>query len=156
MRMTELLTAATIQVPLRAASRDEAIRQLLALLPLCDEACRAQALSMVEEREALMSTGVGNGIAMPHGVAPLPPDVDVVAALGVAPSPVDFEAIDDQPVHLVFLVVANEARSGAGMRALARISRLLHNEAFRDALRGCTSAEAAMDVIRDEEARHRI
>ena len=68
----------------------------------------------------------------------------------------DFDSIDDKPVEIIFLLVSDEEHTNTKLRALARISRLLHREEFRKGLAACGTAEEAMQVIIDEEARHRI
>lgn len=154
MRLTEFISEACIRVPLKARDKEAVVRELLATLPLTDEAALASTLDSVMERERLMSTGIGHGIAIPHGTGPV--GAPVAAALGVASEPLEFDAIDGAPVHLVFLVLSQEGQQVAGMRALARLSRLLHNDAFRKALHEARDAAEAMDAIRAEEGRHRV
>lgn len=154
MRLTDFIDTSRIRAPLTATSKEEVIRELLDALPLPDETARQETLDAVLERERLMTTGIGHGIAIPHGVGPVVEDV--TAALGIAAQPLDFDAIDDRPVRLVFLVIANPATQGASMRALARLSRLLHNEGFRKTLCGCESPAEALAAIEAEEARHRV
>jgi mannitol/fructose-specific phosphotransferase system IIA component (Ntr-type) len=152
--MTEFLSPSHIRVPLQGATKEEVVRELLALIPMADEATRDEVFQAVMNREALMSTGIGNGIAIPHGIVPL--SVGLTAALGISARPLDFAAIDGKPVNLVFLLVGEESNPGKNVKALARIARLLHREAFREALAGASSPEAAMGIIEEEEARHRI
>lgn len=83
-------------------------------------------------REQLGSTGVGEGVAIPH--AKIPGIVNLVAAFGRAPKGVAFDAIDLQPVHLIFVLLVPENSAGAHLKALARISRLLKNSEFRERL----------------------
>ncbi len=153
MRITDLISESNIRVGLTARTKPELIRELIDVLPLSSET-RQETVRAVMEREKLLSTGIGNGIAIPHGIAPVPGEV--VAALGITAEPVDFDAIDERPVRLVFLLVADEAHHNTHMKALARISRLLHSEDFRQALWHSTSVSEAMNAIRSEEARHRI
>jgi mannitol/fructose-specific phosphotransferase system IIA component (Ntr-type) len=154
MRLTDFLSAERIKAPLEGTNKDEVLKELIQLLPLPDQHHQQQVLKAVQEREQLMSTGIGNGIAIPHGIATV--NIKLMAALGIPAQPIDFQAVDGQPVKLIFLVVADENHRGANIRALARISRLLHREDFRLALTKCTSPEEAMKVIREEEARHKI
>jgi len=154
MRMTEFLALSQIRVPLEGRSKEEVIEELLDLVPLPGKEDRDKVYRAVMEREKLMSTGIGNGIAIPHGIVPL--RIQLTAALGIAPAPIDFNAIDGQPVRLVFLLVGDEADPGKDIRALARIARLLHREEFRRSLMEARSPEEAMKTIEEEEKRHRI
>lgn len=154
MRLTDLITLERVRVPLEGTSKDAVIRALLDLVPLGDDKIRAATWRAIQNREMLMSTGIGNGIAIPHGMVPYP--IDIVGALGVTAEPVEFEAVDGRPVRLVFLLVGDENDPGKDIKALARIARLLHREEFRHALLTATSPEEAMGAIEQEEARHKI
>jgi len=155
MRLTEFLSTPVIKVPLQGTTKNEVVRELVELI--CREAGEPSAdlvFQSVMERERLMSSGIGEGIALPHGFSPS--SLTFAAALGIPAMPLDFDAVDGQPVTLVFLVVTDEAHTNTKLKALARISRLLHRRQFREALAASTSADDAMGVIVDEEARHRI
>jgi mannitol/fructose-specific phosphotransferase system IIA component (Ntr-type) len=155
MRLTEILSESTIKVPLEGSSKEDLVGALVELLyPELEPAARAPILDSILERERLMSTGIGSGIALPHGNAP--PGVSLVVALGIPATPVDFDAVDGEPVELVFLILCNQEKVTFKMKALARISRLLHREEFRRDLAGSSSPAEAMRVITEEEARHRI
>src|SRR5215470_13038278 len=90
---------------------------------------RARLVQALEDRERLNSTALGEGIAIPHGK--LPGLKRVVAAFGRSTGGIDFSSLDGKPTHLFFLLVAPEDSAGAHLKALARISRLLKDEAFR-------------------------
>ena len=155
MRLTDVLSEATIKVPLAGGDKESIVRELIDVVrPGASRAAKDAVYQSVREREALMSTGIGEGIALPHGS--IPAGSPFVVALGIPRSPVDFEAIDGQPVSLIFLLLSDEADNMLKMKALARISRLLHRAEFRVALASARSASEAMRVIVDEEARHRI
>ena len=94
------------------------------------------------------------GIALPHGL--WTHEKPFAGSLGIPAQPLEFGSIDGQPVELVFLLICNEEHTNTKLKALARISRLLHREDFRTGLVTSTSAAGAMQVIVDEEARHRI
>lgn len=155
MRLTDFLSPAAIKVPLNGTTKEEVLRELV------EVACRGQEEQVCEsvfrsimERERLMSSGIGQGIAIPHGLWHL--EKPFAGSLGVAAQPVDFGSIDGKPVEIVFLLVCNEDHTNTKLKALARISRLLHRENFRIGLAASTSVESAMQVVIDEEARHRI
>jgi mannitol/fructose-specific phosphotransferase system IIA component (Ntr-type) len=155
MRLTEFLSTPVIKVPLEGTTKAEILWELVGLLCQGADASSAEEVyQSVMEREQLMSSGIGQGIALPHGFSPS--SMSFAAALGIPRRPVDFEAIDGRQVTLVFLVVSDEAHINTKLKALARISRLLHRQEFREALAASTSAGDAMQVIVDEEARHRI
>ena len=101
-----------------------------------------------------MSSGIGQGIALPHGFWTR--ETPFAGALGITAQPIEFGSIDGMPVQIVFLLVCDEEHTNTKLKALARISRLLHREDFRKGLAASTSVEEAMQAIVDEEARHRI
>lgn len=155
MRLTEFLSSETVKVPLEGTTKEEVLRELVDLIcrggeePFCEDVFRT-----IMEREWLMSSGIGQGIALPHGI--WTHETPFAAALGIPAQPIEFDSIDGKPVEIVFLVVSDEEHTNTKLKGLARISRLLHREEFRQGLAASTSAEEAMQVIVDEEARHRI
>lgn len=101
-------------------------------------------LKTLLEREQLGSTGVGEGVAIPHGkIEGLSRIVGLLARLE---NPVDFDAVDDQPVDLVFLLLAPANATAAHLKALAKVSRLLRDDEARAALRGADTAEALLAI----------
>src|SRR5512143_3407734 len=109
-------------------------------------------LETLLEREKLGSTGIGEGVALPHGkVAGLPA---LMASFGRAPEGIDFRAIDGRPTHLFFTLFAPENSAGAHLKALARISRIFKNSAFRDAIMKAQSAEEIFRLIEAEDAKY--
>lgn len=155
MRLTEFLSQEMIKIPLAGRTKVEVLKELVELVCGSHEDSVAEyVLQSVLERERLMTSGIGGGIALPHGFSP--DGTAFVAAFGVAPDPISFDAIDGQPVKLVFLLVSDEDGLNTKLKALARISRFLHRENFKQALWSCSSPEEAMRVIVEEESRHRI
>ncbi len=118
-------------------------------------ACRLDPQRLLEtllDREKLGSTGIGEGVAIPHGkVAGLPA---LVASFGRAPQGIDFRAIDGKPTHLFFTLIAPENSAGAHLKALARISRIFKNPAFRDAIMKAPGADEIFRLIEAEDARY--
>jgi mannitol/fructose-specific phosphotransferase system IIA component (Ntr-type) len=155
MRLTEILSPETVKVPLDGTTKEEILRELVDLIcrgadePFCDDVYRT-----IMKREWLMSSGIGQGIALPHGF--WSHEKRFAAALGIPAQPIEFDSIDGKPVKIVFLLVCDEEHTNTKLKALARISRLLHRKDFRKGLAASTSTEEAMRVIVDEEARHRI
>ncbi|HET7622866.1 MAG TPA: PTS sugar transporter subunit IIA [Gemmatimonadaceae bacterium] len=151
MLLSELLSAERVKVPLDSRTKSEVLQELVGLVT----GGRANSdtgaiLSSVREREMVLSTGVGGGVAIPHGKTP---HIDqLVLAAGVAPEPIDFDALDGKPVRLFFLLVGPESASGAHVKALSRISRLLRRESLRTDLLAASSAEDFLRMIRESEA----
>jgi len=155
MRLTDFLSPETIKVPLAGATKEEVLRELVEVT--CrgeDEQFCAAVLETIMERERLMSSGIGQGIALPHGL--WTHEKPFAGSLGIPAQPIEFDSIDGRPVEIVFLLVCNEEHTNTKLKALARISRLLHREDFRTGLVTSTSTDGAMQVIVDEEALHRI
>lgn len=150
MRLSEILREDTIKVPLAGREKYEIIEELVDLLARTDKIRdREQVLQAVCDREAVMSTGVGDGVAIPHGKSEGAPNI--VVALGIAENPVDFEAVDDKPVSLVWLLVGPPGKTGSHLKALSRISRLMHNEQLRQELSAARSPDEAMETLLREE-----
>ena len=144
MLLSELLSPDRVKVPLDGAKKDDVLRELVQLVAGTPDDAR-EILAAVHDRERELSTGVGGGVAIPHARTSR---VDqLVMAAGIAPSPVEFDALDGQPVELFFLLVGPESSAGAHVRALARISRLLRREPLRAALRAAASADAFLQVV---------
>jgi PTS system nitrogen regulatory IIA component len=108
-------------------------------------------LQVLVERESLQSTGIGDGVAIPHGK--LPGLQHLLAAFARSRAGVDFESIDGQPTHLFFLLVVPEHSGGLHLKALARISRFFRDAAFRKALLEAESREDVLRAIEVEDAK---
>jgi PTS system nitrogen regulatory IIA component len=116
---------------------------------------RADAQKLVEtllDREKLGSTGIGEGVAIPHGKVPGLPAL--MASFGRSPGGIDFRAIDGRPTHLFFALFAPENSAGAHLKALARISRIFKNSGFREAIMRAPTAEQIYRLIEAEDAKY--
>ena len=150
MRLTEILKPQNIKLPLMAKNKSEAIAELVNLLAETGEATDGRkVLEAVLERESTRTTGIGNGLAIPHGKC-LGTD-HLVMALGKATNPIDFQAIDGRPVTLIWLLASPPDQTGPHIHALARISRLMTIERFRQALVAATTPEQLYDAIVQQE-----
>ncbi len=151
MLLTELLSAERVRVPLTARSKDDVLTELLdAALPRRGAAEHESVLESLRAREDVLSTGIGDGVGIPHARTPV---VDrLILAAGVAAQPVDFDALDGRPADLFFMLLGPENAAGAHVRALGRISRLLRREALREALREAPDAESFLRVVAESEA----
>lgn len=128
-RLTDLLTPDRIRIPLRASDKEGVLRELAGLLLPGDGAQEEELLAAILERERQFPTGIGHGVAVPHGRTPAMAALGIVA--GTSPSPVRYETIDGQPVRVFFMVAGPEALAGAHVKALSRISRLVRHEGVR-------------------------
>ena len=109
-------------------------------------------LDALRRREEVVSTGVGNGVAIPH--ADMPGMDTPRLALGIFPQGVDFEALDEEPVYIVFLLLGTPRTPGLHMKILARIARLSKDEEFSEGLRRAQSPEDALRILESVESRH--
>lgn len=151
MLLTDLLTPERIRIPLQATTKEEILRELVQVIAdneHIDEP--AEVLRAVREREAVLSTGIGNGVAIPHGKSAAVPDLRMAA--GITPEPVDFDALDGQPVNLFFLLVGPETAAGPHIKALSRISRLVRKDSVRQQLAASRSPDAFYDAMKAAEA----
>jgi nitrogen PTS system EIIA component len=144
--LAELLDARRVKVPLSSRTKDQVLRELVALAAGDQTPAVLDAIiGSVRDREQLLSTGIGDSVAIPHGTTP---HIDqLVMAAGVARPPIDFDALDGKPVELFFLLVGPESASGAHVKALSRISRLLRREGLRRDLIAAPSSEAFLGII---------
>jgi PTS system fructose-specific IIC component len=151
MRLSELLNPAAIRLRLQAGNKREAIAELVELLESA-HACNSQGeiLDRVLRREAMMTTGIGNGIAIPHGKARAAERM--MAACAVAPDGLDFESEDGQPATLFVLFVSPEHAATLHVKVLANISRLLKEESVRRTLREARSPDEFYAALQAAEA----
>lgn len=151
MRLSELLNPNAVAARLKARTKREVMVELVDLLETAHGfASQGEILDRVVRREAMMSTGIGNGVAIPHGKARA---VDrLAAACGVSAEGIDFEAVDGEPAYLFVLLVSPENAGTLHVKVLANISRLLKEESVRRSLRAADSAAAFLDVLRAAEA----
>jgi mannitol/fructose-specific phosphotransferase system IIA component (Ntr-type) len=154
MRLSELLPPAQVRVGLAARSKREAIEELVGLLPLAEGADRLSVVAAVLEREAVLSTGIGRGVAVPHGKTPA---VDrLMASMAILPEGLAFDAVDGQPCRILFLLVSHPDTPGPHIRALAQVARVLNQEGAKRALSAARSAEEAVAVFREDERREQL
>jgi fructose-specific phosphotransferase system IIA component len=151
MRLSDILKVQHIKVPLAAHNKKDAIAELVGVLADAKEVKDTNVLlSSVLEREATRTTGIGNGLAIPHGKCN---GVDhLVVAIGKPEAPIDFESIDNRPVNLIVLLASPPDQTGPHIQALARISRLMNVDAFRQSMRAATNAQQIYDAVVAQEA----
>jgi PTS system nitrogen regulatory IIA component len=153
MEIEDLLSSPAQVMPrLKVANKKQALQELAKRAAELTGAHERQIFDVLLERERLGTTGVGNGIAIPHGkLAEMKKMFGLFARLDPA---VDFEAIDEQPVDLIFLLLAPEGAGADHLKALARVSRLLRDRGICEKLRGADQAEAIYALLTDQAHSH--
>ncbi len=152
MRLTDLLSPERVGIQRRSSvpfDKEKAIGLLAKLIGHRPGVSIADVERALLEREQLQSTGIGEGVAIPHGA--LPQLNEQVAGLLIVPEGVDFQAIDDATVTILFGVITPKRATGEHLKTLARVSRLLRNRDFRQRLVNAADSQSVFDLIRSEE-----
>jgi len=150
MKLTDILAPECVKVPLEATTKETAITELIDVLDAADQLTdRDKMLQAVLERERTRTTGIGHGLAVPHGKANA--CRQLVMAVGKPAQPIDFQSIDKEPVKVIVLLASLPDETGPHIQALARISRLMTIETFRNAMFRAGSAEELYGIIAGHE-----
>jgi len=150
MRLTEILKPQNIKIPLQSAVKTDAIAELVNLLADNGDVTDAKkVLEAVLDRESTRTTGIGNGLAIPHGKTA--GTADLVMAIGRPAHPIDFQSIDGKPVTIIWLLSSPPDKTSSHIHALARISRLMTIDRFRQALANAKTAQEIYDAIVQQE-----
>ncbi len=149
--LSELLREGSVALEISARRKKEAIAELVDLLRKDGKIENPEPiLKGILERERVSTTGIGGGIAIPHRLSP---DVSgTVLALGRSREGMPFDAVDRQPVYLVFLIIGPEGRQNDHLRLLSRVARLMHDETVVRRIREAGSEEEILEIVRDREA----
>ncbi len=151
MRLSEVISAEHIKIPVQAGDRDSAIREIIE--SMSDEIPSIEtAYNAVLEREKIMTTGVGNEIAIPH--CKYAETDHFIIGMGISKEGIDFKAIDGKDVKLIFLLIGPEEDPQGHIKLLSRISRLMNNSEFRAKLIDSSSTRKALKLIAEEEKSH--
>lgn len=151
MRLTDILTPTRVTTQLTATSKEQALLALAQLFAADDPSLSADFVyEVLCERERLASTGVGSGVAIPHGR--LASIERLRAAVAISPAGIPFEAVDGAPVRIIVAVLAPQHHTGDHLRVLARVSRLLRSPTVRAELEQAADAESAFDIIARADA----
>ncbi|MBN2754793.1 MAG: PTS sugar transporter subunit IIA [Candidatus Goldbacteria bacterium] len=150
MRILDFLEKDSIELNIKAKNKKEAIEEIVEILKkknaIIDKDVTIESLL---EREELGSTGVGQGIAIPHsktkGVK------ELIGAFAISKNGVEFDALDGEPVHIFFLLLAPEGAAGVMLKALARVSNFLKNKYYRKKILDAADKEAVIQIIEEEE-----
>ena len=153
MKICEILQVGKIIPSLQGKEKTDVVNELVDLFKN-DERVKDldEMRSAVHEREKIMSTGVGKGFAIPH--AKTNSVTEIVAAFGKLNDPIDFQALDEQPVNLVFLLVGKENLVGPHIKLLSRISRMMNKDEFRESLSKAKTAEEIYSLFENEEKQY--
>jgi len=153
MTLMEILSGKSVVVGLEGTNKREVLEELVNALEVGDKITdRDKVLDAVLLREEIMSTGIGHGIAIPHGKSEYVTELGGV--LGIKKEGVDFDALDGKQTYIFFLLVSPLDVSGPHIKALARISRLLKGEDFRQKLIAAVDKEDAIAIIEEEEKKY--
>ncbi len=151
MKISDILTENYIVTGLQGDSKDEIIDAMIDLVASSPRVLdKTKVREAIFEREKIMSTGVGNGFAIPHGKTD--GVADIIAAFATTAQPIDYQSLDEKPVRLVFLLVGKDNMVGPHIKLLSRISRLMSKEDFRKRLLQVATPHEVLDMFRQEEA----
>ena len=154
MKISDFLSLKAVSADIQGETKEEVIQELLGLLTDSGEVNKRHKNKIFEillAREALGSTAIGQGIAIPHGKSDC---VDkLVGCLGVSKKGIDFDSLDGEPAYIFFLLVAPVDSAGPHLKALARISRLLKDKFIRDSLKSVKDEKTLLKIVQTEDAR---
>jgi fructose-specific phosphotransferase system IIA component len=152
MKINDILKPVFIKLPLNSSTKSDSIKELLELLNHNDIIRNQEkVLNAVFEREKIMSTGVGNGVAIPH--CKHADCKEFAIALGIHKEGIEFDAIDKKPAKIIFLLIGPEDQPGTHIRLLSRISRIISKEDVRQKVLKCENPKQLHDLLSDEESK---
>ena len=148
MKITDFLHEGAVSCELKAESKEAVIKELVSLLVKANaikDKDVPKLIHILMEREALGSTGIGQGVAIPHGKADFV--TELVGAVGICRGGMNFDSLDGESTYIFFLLVAPQDSAGPHLKALARISRLLKEKHFRDSLRNSKDLKTLIKTL---------
>ena len=152
MKIVDFLNEKAVIANLKGTTKEAVLRELVETLVKAEGIKNKEELiKVLINRESLGSTGIGQGVGIPH--AKTNSVKKLVAAFGLSHTGVNFDALDGEPVYIFFLLVAPEDSAGPHLKGLARISRLLKDRFFRESLKQLTDEKAILKMVRDEDAK---
>ena len=154
MKIMDFLNPDAVTADLQAEDKEEAIKGLVNLLAKSGAIKeKDKILKILLNREELGSTGIGQGVGIPHGKSPSVKNL--IGAVGISKSGVNFDSLDGEPAYIFFLLIAPQESAGPHLKALARISRLLKDKYFRDMLRNAKTEKDLLNaIIKEDQKRH--
>ena len=151
MEISDFLSPDAVIPNLKVTSKKQALQELSRRIAELTGQEEREVFNVIQERERLGTTGVGNGIAIPHGKLP---ELDrLYGMFARLERPIDFDAIDERPVDLIFLLLAPESAGANHLKALARVSRLLRDHTICEKLRGSDTADALFALLTEQATR---
>lgn len=153
MKISDILEEKLVVTNLSGNTKDDIINKLVDIVSQSPRVLdKEKVRAAIFEREKIMSTGVGNGFAIPHGKTDAV--ADIVAAFGVTAQPIPYQSLDEKPVRLVFLLVGKDNLVGPHIKLLSRISRLMNKEEFRNRLLETKTPQEIIATFKNEEANY--
>lgn len=150
MKLSDLLHKDFIIAELKSTAKEDVINELIDLFQNDSRVIDLKKVrDAVLDRERIMSTGVGKGFAIPHGKTNAVNEI--LAAFGKTDNPIDYQALDNQPVHLVFLLVGKDNMVSTHIKLLSRISRMMTKEDFREKLMLAKTSDEILEIFKTEE-----
>lgn len=154
MKIVDFLNEKAVSSDLKAQDKNSIIRELTDLLVKSGDIKPKDKDAVVKvllNREALGSTGIGQGVAIPHGKSELASEL--IGAFGISKRGIKFDSLDGEPAYIFFLLLAPIESSGPHLKALARISKLLKDKFFRDSLKNAENEKTLYKIIKEEDQR---
>ena len=151
MKILEALDKEAILVDLKSDDKKGVLEELVTPAARIAGVNHEEVMRVLLDREQLGSTGIGGGIGIPHGK--LKGLKSLVLGFGLSRKGVDFESIDGKPTHIFFLLVTPENSTGLHLKLLARISRILKNDLFKEKLLGAVGRDEILSIIKEEDDR---
>ncbi len=155
MKISDFLCSDAVTPDLKARHKEEVIEELVTLLVSAgaiEKKYKAKIVEVITAREALGSTAIGQGIAIPHGKTDNVSQL--VAGLGVSKKGIDFDSLDGEPAYIFFILIAPQDSAGPHLKALARVSRLLKDKYFRESLKSTKDQKDIIELVSQEDARN--
>lgn len=151
MKISDLLHEGNTIAELTAATKEDAITKLVSTLEhFVGKELATVSLHAVLERESVMSTGVGKGLAIPHGR--VKGIEENYVAFGRLTEAIEYGSIDQKPVNMIFLLIGPESQSSQHIKLLSRISKLMNNDEFREKVAACMNAAEIIEAFQEEES----
>jgi len=153
MKLTEILKLDKIKIDFNGTTKEEIINEMIDMFKGDERVSDIETVrTVVLEREKIMSTGVGSGFAIPHGKTNMVREM--VAGFGLLKKPIDYRALDGEPVNLIFMLIGKNDSVGQHIKMLSRISRIMNQESVRNKLAIASSAEEIFQIFEDEENKY--
>lgn len=150
MNLVDVLQPEYIKIPLKRNSKPDVIKELVAILSDHQAIGNPEKIiQAVFDREEIMTTGVGNGVAIPH--CKHKDSRNFAIALGIHPQGMDFQSIDHKPAYIIFLLVGPEDQPGTHIKLLSRISRIISKDEVRERVLACKTATKLFNLLSEEE-----